>query len=90
MPYPHFVSALKVPAQALPDEMQQLLVRAQGGDLSLLSDLRELLDSRRDLDVIVVDCLTLWISNLMLADRVVAIDPVMVMILNLFISLFCF
>ncbi len=62
-------------AQAFDAEMTQRIaehVRTRGPDFQTFEEpvaLVERLAALRDLDVVVVDCLTLWISNLLLRDE---------------------
>ena len=61
-------------AEALDDEMAARIARhraERGGDWTTLEAPRELEDAVRSLrprDVAVIDCLTLWLSNLMVGD----------------------
>ena len=68
-------------AQAFDAEMQDRILRHQeerGSDFATAEEpleLPRLLEQVRDVDVIVVDCLTLWLSNLLLrGDSVEQID----------------
>ncbi|WP_421931807.1 bifunctional adenosylcobinamide kinase/adenosylcobinamide-phosphate guanylyltransferase [Phenylobacterium sp.] len=67
-----------VTAQALDDEMADRIARhrAERGEawktVEALLDLPQALDELSSGDVAVVDCLTLWLSNLMLAEAVLA------------------
>lgn len=66
-------------AQAFDAEMVERIARHRqdrGSDWATLEapfDLIAVLASLRDRDIVVVDCLTLWLSNLMLDERDVAI-----------------
>jgi adenosylcobinamide kinase/adenosylcobinamide-phosphate guanylyltransferase len=62
-------------AQALDQEMEERIaehIRARGADFRTVEEpiaLVERLSELRDVDVVVVDCLTLWLSNLLLRDE---------------------
>lgn len=62
-------------AQALDEEMQERIaehVRTRGPDFQTVEEplaLTEALVDLRDIDVVVIDCLTLWLSNLLLRDE---------------------
>jgi len=62
-------------AQAFDAEMAARIadhVRTRGSDFATVEEPVALVDrlaALRDVDVVVVDCLTLWLSNLMLAER---------------------
>ncbi len=62
-------------AQAFDDEMTERIRKhrdERGGAFTTWEEpfeIAERLRARHECDVIVVDCLTLWVSNLMLADR---------------------
>jgi adenosylcobinamide kinase/adenosylcobinamide-phosphate guanylyltransferase len=62
-------------AQAFDDEMAVRIaehVRTRGADFQTFEEpiaLAERLAALRDLDAVVVDCLTLWLSNLLLRDE---------------------
>lgn len=62
-------------AQALDDEMKERIAdhaRTRGADFRTVEEplaLAERLLDLRDIDVVVIDCLTLWLSNLLLRDE---------------------
>lgn len=62
-------------AEAHDDEMRARIAqhrRERGGDFATVEEpfaLPEALRGLRDLDVVVIDCLTLWLSNLLLRDE---------------------
>lgn len=62
-------------AQALDEEMKERIAnhaRTRGTDFQTVEEplaLAERLLDLRDIDVVVIDCLTLWFSNLLLRDR---------------------
>jgi adenosylcobinamide kinase/adenosylcobinamide-phosphate guanylyltransferase len=62
-------------AQAFDAEMEARIAahhRERGGDFLTIEEPVEVpavLDALRDVDVVVVDCLTLWLSNLLLRDE---------------------
>lgn len=61
--------------QAFDDEMRERIaahVRTRGPDFRTVEEplaLADCLSALRDVDVVVVDCLTLWLSNLLLRDE---------------------
>jgi adenosylcobinamide kinase/adenosylcobinamide-phosphate guanylyltransferase len=70
-------------AQAFDDEMRGRIdahKRERGPDFETMEepvDLVAALEMSRGFDVMVIDCLTLWISNLMMSDRAVPIEALM-------------
>ena len=68
-------------AQAFDQEMADRIARHRDERASEFvtieepRDIAQAIANRHDLDAIVVDCLTLWVSNLMLADLAIGVDP---------------